>query len=230
MSYNDGYVHLDFYNQEAGKEKIAEEFSEGDSLLSNALLELWNNNIKTTACCRGHGENRNAYISFIINNDSKKLIQATCEYLYLQDGIFEINFIADGHNKDYDTFCVSMGSDQDKESYLTFLHQALNYNDDIKGVGSNIPIYADNLLKFARSKNLDCRYLVNKNEMMFGYANPGTLLIFDGDVPTLSDMNSSIKETGNLQLRPISCDEESLEQFINLIYPDTFTVISDLNK
>lgn len=230
MSYNDGYVHLDFYNHDVDKEKMAESFSEGDVLLGNTLLELWNNNIKTTACCRGHGENRNAYISFIINNDSKKLIQATFEYLYLQDGIFEINFIAASHNKDYDMFSVSMGSAQDKESYLTFLHQTLNYNDDIKGIGSNILIYADNLLKFARNKNLDCRYSVNKNEMMFGYVNPGRLLVFNGDAPALSDMNDLIRETGKLQLGPISCDAKSLEQFINLVYPDTFTVANDFNK
>ncbi len=229
MSYNDGLVHNDFYDQDVDRGKIAKEFSEGDPLLESTLLELWDNNIKTSSCCKGHGEGSPAYISFIMNDDSKKLIQATCEYLYLQDGKFEINFISDS-SKDYNEFNVSMGSEQDKESYLTFLQQAINYDGSIKGVGENIPIYADNLLRFARSKELDLRYVVNKNGMAFGYTLPRGLIIFTDDMPNLSDMNSSIRKTGQLQLRPISCDENSLEEFINLIYPDTFTVQDDFDK
>lgn len=228
MSYNDGFVHDDFYDQDVDRGEIAKEFSEGDPLLESTLLELWDNNIKTSSCCRGHDDST-AYITFIMNDDSKKLIQATCEYLYLQDGKFEINFVSDS-SKDYDEFCADMGSEQDKESYLTFLHQAINYDGSIKGVGENIPIYADNLLKFARSKDLDCRYVINKNGMAFGYTTHRGLMLFTDDMPNLSDMNSSIRETGQLQLRPISCDGQSLEEFINIVYPDTFTVADDFDK
>ena len=56
MVYNDGNVHIDFYDKNSNKEEIAEQFSEGDPELKKVLLELWKNNIKTVACCRGHND------------------------------------------------------------------------------------------------------------------------------------------------------------------------------
>lgn len=228
MSYNDGYVHLDFYNQDVDREKIALDFSEGDSLLCSSLLELWENDIITTACCRGHDESSPAYVSLVIDDNSEGLIQATCEYLYLQEGRMELNFT--NGNNDYDTFTVYMASEEDKESYLNFLQQVLKHDDAFKSADNNIPVYAKHLLMFARGMGLNCRYGVEKDQMMFGYSHPGEFQFFDNDAPALSDLNDSIRKTGNLPLRPISCDEKSLEQFINLIYPDTFTQVDDFKK
>lgn len=53
--YNDGNVHLDFFKKsDKDKEKIADEFSEGNEYLKGALLSLWNSNIRTISCCAGH--------------------------------------------------------------------------------------------------------------------------------------------------------------------------------
>ena len=37
MNYNDGQVHLDFFNQKENLDQIAEDFSEGDSLLKQVI-------------------------------------------------------------------------------------------------------------------------------------------------------------------------------------------------
>ena len=43
MKYNDGKVHMDFYDQETDLFPIAEEFSEGDNKLRDLLLKMWDN-------------------------------------------------------------------------------------------------------------------------------------------------------------------------------------------
>lgn len=220
MSYNDGQVHLDFYDKDVDFTKIAGEFAEGDPLLQKCLLELWKNGINTTACCRGHNEKEPSYISLIVNNNSKMLIDATCEYIYLQERKMELSFCFGG--KDYDTFTVYMCDDKVKSEYLTFLYTFLNTKKENNAFNNNILLYANYLSKFARQFGLICRYNIGSNEMMFGFSKPGYLQIFDKNAPRLWDLIMSIKETGNLPLMPISCDASSLEQFINIIYPNSF--------
>lgn len=225
MSYNDGQVHLDFYDKEVDIEKIAKEFSEGDPLLCNSLLELWKNGIKTSACCRGHNENATAYISLVINDNSQKLIQAISEYLYLQDDKMELDFI--NHRDGYDTFTVGMADEKTKNEFLTFL---CNFLKEKKGIEDSNTVlkYANYLLLFAKKMGLSCRYAVEKNEMMFSYSYPGTIQLFDENAPRLDDLIESIRETGNLPLMPIRCDEKSLEQFINIIFPNAFVKKSSI--
>lgn len=220
MSYNDGQVHTDFYEQIENAEKIANEFSEGDELLKQGLLELWGNGIKTTACCKGHDEKMQpSYISIIIDENSRPLIQTTCEYLYLQEGKMEIDFI---NSENGDILSVYMCTEQDKINFFNFLHLNMNKNEKSEKVSNNILLYANYLLDFAKRSGLVCRYCVEKNLMMIGYTRPGTIQIFQNDAPQMDELINTIIETGNLPLTPIMCDEKSLEQFINLIYPNSF--------
>ena len=228
MSYNDGQVHTEFYNKSVDIEKIANDFSEGDYKLQSILLALWENGIMTIACCKGHDDGRPAYISFVINEKSKKLIQSTSEYLYLQDGKIELDFGFNG--KDYDTFTVYMGDEKVKEEYLNFINSLLSQRIEHDKFNNNIPEYGRYLLKFARTTGMHCRFNVGKDEMMLGFSRPGTLQIFDKDSPLLDNIIQSIKETGNIPLVPLKCSEKSLREFINIIYPNTFMVQSTIQK
>ena len=60
--------------------------------------------------------------------------------------------------------------------------------------------------------------------MAFGYCQPKVLQIFDEKAPSLDDFLPSIKETHRFSLTPINCNEESLQEFISILFPDTFTV------
>ena len=229
MSYNDGKVHTEFYDKKVNIEKIADDFSEGDSKLKSILLALWKNNIKTNACCKGHNDGRPAYISFIINENVKKIIQATSEYLYLQDSKIKLTFVCSS-SKEYDTFTVYMNDEKGKENYLNLINNLLSQRNENKEINNNIPEYGYHLLKFARTVGLNCMFIVKKDKMMFGYNRPETLQIFDENSPLLEDIIQSIKETGNIPLVPINCSEKSLQEFINIIYPNTFMVKGTIQK
>lgn len=228
MSYNDGQVHLDFYDKDVDFTKIAGEFAEGDPLLQKCLLELWKNGIKTTACCKGHNERCEPYISLVVNNNSKMLIDATCEYIYLQDDEIEIDFNSGG--KAYDTFTVHLPNEKSKRDYLmflfSFLQNKIEYNSNSN---NNISLYANYLSKIARQLRLTCRYAIIPTGMMFGFVKPGYILRFSENAPFLGDLIPTIKATGNLP-SPISCDTSSLEQFINIIYPNSFVNQDGIKK
>ena len=228
MSYNDGKVHTDFYDKQVDIKQIADDFSEGDHNLKSVLLLLWENGIMTDACCRGHDDGRPPYISFIINEKSKKLIQATSKYLYLQDGKIELDFSFYG--KDYDTFIVYMGDEKSKEDFLNFVNRLLSKKAEHETFTSNIPKYGEYLLKFARMLGVHCRFSVERDNMMLGFTKPGTAQFFNENCPSLDDMLQSIKETGNLPLVPFQCSEKSLQEFINIFYPNTFTTQNIIQK
>lgn len=228
MSYNDGQVHTEFYNQKDNIEKVAEDFSEGDNLLKNSLLKLWENNIKTMACCKGHEEKESpAYISLIIDDNSYYLVKKITEFLYLYDGKIELDF----ENGNYgDSFSISMASEQDKNYFLNFLCLSLQNNEKNVDVNNNVTLYASYLLDFAKRTGLHCRYCVEKDKMMIGYNQPNSLQLFTDDAPHMNELLDSIVKTGNLPLTPIICDEESLEQFIVTLYPNSFVNQNNIVK
>ena len=228
MSYNDGREHMEFYHESVDTEKIAAIFSEGDDKLQKVLLTIWEKGIMTNACCKGHDDERHAYISFVINENSKKLIQKTLEYLYLQDDKLELNFNYSG--KDYDTFIVYMGNEKVKEDYLNFINDLLSQRIEYEEVNNNIQEYGHYLLKFARTVGVYCRFIIEKDEMMFDFYQPGTIQLFHENSPLLDNIIQSIKETGKIPLVPLKCSDKSLQEFINLIYPNTFMVQNTIQK
>ena len=228
MSYNDGHVHMEFYDKSVDMENLAEDYSEGDDKLKKVLLSLWDNGIITTACCKGHDDGRIAYLSFAINDRIKKIIQATSEYLYLQDGKIELDFESNG--KDYNSFTVYMVNSKDKEDHYNFLNSLLSQKLEEYDEQSNILKYGNCLLKFARTMGLNCRFIVEKNNMMFGFSKPDEILMFNDNSPTLDEIITSIKETGNMPLCALNCSEKSLQELINIIYPNTFITQSTIQK
>lgn len=220
MSLNDGQVYLDFFDKKEEYKKMAEDFSEGDSLLKETLLKLWEKGIKTIACCKGHEDkSAPAYISFIMDHNSMETIQSTCDYLYMQDGDITLNFL--NSEEDYNIFSIHMKTEEDKNKYLKFIQSILNKENENQQP-NDIPFSARCLLAYARKLDMRCRYILTKEEMMFGYFKKGENLVFNGDMPQLRELLDSVVETGKLPLIPILCDKESLEQFINILYPNTF--------
>lgn len=229
MSYNDGNEHIAFYNENVDRKQIAEQFSEGDFLLRDVLLELWESGIKTTACCKGHDDNNIAYISLIMDKNSQNLIQSICNYIYFQGDNLELSFTS-ANNKDYDTFIIYMANEETKYRFINFISNFLITENQIVDIKNRIPLYANYLLSFARKAGLDCRYLVNADEMMVGFNKPGTLSIFGENSPLLDNILDQIKDTGNLPLIPMKCSEQSIESFLSVIYPNVFEQYNSTSK
>ena len=82
MGYGDRHLYTDFYGRNDEYNDIAKQFSEDDPSLQSALVDLWNHNIRTVSCCKGHPDRGLApYISFILDNNSIDLIQASYDFL-----------------------------------------------------------------------------------------------------------------------------------------------------
>ena len=62
------------------RETYANEFCEGDAYLKKLLLILWEHNINTYACCRGH-ENYPPYVYFDCNNINNILLKNLLYYI-----------------------------------------------------------------------------------------------------------------------------------------------------
>ena len=230
MVYNDGKVHIDFYDKNSNYEEIAEQFSEGDPQLKRVLLELWKNNIRTVACCRGHSDKEIPYITLIIDNNSRKLIKETSKYLYTQVDGMGLDFVH-YDDEEYDTVTINMVSQKDKNEYFNFLHNYLNFCYEINEPSNDIMTYADYLLKFARESGLNCRYFVDEAKMLFAFKPKKYWTYFDEDkAPLLKDKLVLISETKTFPLATMKCDSRSLEQFINLLYPGSFEKQNSIQK
>lgn len=190
---------------------------------------LWRNGIKTNACCKGHDDGfRLAYLSLIMDEHSNKLIQVACEYLYLQGDKAMVEF--SNNRSGYNTFIIRMADESVKNDWLEFLHNFLNRKNEIPEVDTAIQTYAAYLLTFAGKTGLHCRYTIENDQMMFGYSYPGTVQIFDEQAPQLDSLIDSIAATKTFPLTPVICNEKSLEQFINIIFPGSYTKSGDTQK
>ena len=80
MNYNDGKVHVEFYDKPEEYEMIAEQFSKGNPLLKETLLVLWKNGIKTIASTNGD-ENEKPFIMFQMTRENTRLVEALCNLI-----------------------------------------------------------------------------------------------------------------------------------------------------
>lgn len=225
MNYNDGKIHTEFYNEDVDRKEIAKQFSEGDEQLEKCLLELWDNGIQTTACCRGHDTNEHKcqpYISLKFNHGIHGLIDNLYNYICLPENrhSIELDFLYNSKNDSFN-FSITMDNEQSKQRCLSFISRYLNNHkiDDLSNLGS-IASGAKDLLVFACLNNLDCRFgVTNDKDMQFCYTTPGHMPIFDANALQLDDIIDDIKANHNLPLAPISCNENSIKQFLDFIHP-----------
>lgn len=151
MSYNTGKV---LNTDEIGNvEKAFNDFAEGNVYLEKLLLECYNLNIKTRACCAGHEEKQQCpYISFLYIEENKnfiyylllKLGELGIEFDYMKvesNSGFSLNF------KMYDSKCFKIildllpQYDRTRYYYLDLPISAKNYIDIINYIeNSNLVV------------------------------------------------------------------------------------------
>ena len=96
-----------------------------------------------------------------------------------------------------------------------------NDSEENKKPKNNIPLYADRLLACAKRMKNTCRYVITKEQMVFGFFE-GENDLAPGKVYDLNAFLKKIEEKRGVPFIPFACDSKSLEQFINIVYPGTF--------
>lgn len=148
--------------------EFATDFSEGDNLLKDTLLNLWNNNIRTFSCCKGHETEEYyipSYLSIIIDEYSIGLIDNLYSKLYPEkkDVTFKIGNI---NANNFDAFTIYMRGDT-KEYTLNLINKCIG----MKATG-NIDI--DNslsMLEYAKEMSLKNGIEITKDNVFLEFRN-----------------------------------------------------------
>lgn len=225
MNYNDGYSHkIDKLLIEEKKE-AATAFSEGNPLLRDCLLLLWEHNITTYACCNGHDYPQNIqnsfYLAMEVDEFSEKLIKKFCNWVQkLNTDYIKLNFLSN-NNHDFG-FCMYLRKSI-RDSVLNFIVKSieddkLNIDKDYNE-NSDYYLYGMLLRKFAIQNNASMSYdISNDNNMMFNVCPNGTLVPVEP--LNLEDCLNEIATTGRFSSVPYKCNIKSLKDFLELIYPN----------
>ena len=217
MTYNDGHIHEDFYEDSENLEKIASEFSEGNPLLASTLLTLWKNGIKTHGCCNGHEDNPISYLSIEIDKNSRFLINNICNNLEGFEDV-SVNFTCSPNMTD--AFSIDMPIEV-RDIVLNFI---LNNIKKVVGIErNNRVLYSEFLIDFAHRKSLSLRYaFASDGKQALAFSLPEVLPLFTSNIRPLEDAIECLKQTNGFATIPYSCTDESLEEFISLIYKSAF--------
>lgn len=110
-------------------EKVADDFSEGNSVLKELLLFCFRNNIKTTGCCSGHNGEKRPYIQLEFSDKNMQAILKILKKISLEDAIKNLTFIRQPGVTS--NFCISMQNDRCNEGFAQVL-EALQYEKKIE--------------------------------------------------------------------------------------------------
>ena len=188
--------------------KRAKEFSEGNVLFAATLLKLWNNNIRTTACCNGHKEFEfKSYLSFMIDDYSAPLINNLCNNIKkFDDLIISFTYIYDR----YGEMSIRM-TKKTRDKVLFYIFSNIDKLSEEKV--NNKFLYSKYFIDYARRVNLNFGYYFTNDEQFVGLTRPTTWPVFI-DPPSLDDM---LKTDNSFSLGSYSCNDESLEKLVGII-------------
>jgi hypothetical protein len=220
MKYNDGQIHEDLYQKtDEEKRSIAHEFSEGNELLENALLDLWSRGIETSGCCNGHPEkNQNlSYISIKLDNNSSYLISKIVD-LVKEDGLpdMSISFMS----RDFDNIVANITITEKTKNFIFSKISELSKQNEIYKHDNEYIEHTKYLAKFADVNILNFRYAISNSQDMLGFYNIGSIIDFSDPALDLNDEIEEIKKSGSIKNVPYKCDNESINSLLQIIFPD----------
>ncbi len=226
MAMNEPQVHkieIDKLSIEE-KQEAAMAFSEGNPILRDCLLLLWEHKITTIGCCNGHEYPHDHFsIAMEVDEFSQKLIKKFCNYV---QNINSDSIECDFGSSEYHDFDFTIRSPKNlRDDILNFIIKSIDadklviaedYNYD-----SDYYIYGMLLQKYAIQNNSDLRYgILNDNDMMFTIGPRNVIFSFEPDSPNLDDCLQEISTTCRFSSGPYKCTNESLKKFLKLIYPN----------
>ena len=219
MKYNDGHPHDDFYSKSPEElEKIAKEFSEGNEILQQTLLNLWQKGIKTRGCCNGHNDSiRKPYISLEVSeNNLLWLIGIINSILDVAGEDVEIDF--SGQKNMLITTIIP--TEEQKNFIFNILAQNAQENI-IKSPWYEIVYYALLLKEMCSRHKLTFRYgIILNDDMRIGINYPLHLIEFNENNQNLNEVLPALEEDGILKLGAYKCDLDSLRRLLRAFFPE----------
>lgn len=225
MNYNDGNVHLDFYNKSADKKEIARQFAEGDPLLYETILELWEKGIKTLACCKGHtlkdGSQTNPYLSIIIDEKSEQIVRNICNFIhyYNRDGFdlrFSNNLFCNGV---YDLY-ISVSDNISWSEILRFIKYCMVNKIEFQGPKSDMLTYIKCLMEVGNQNNICFHHCIFDDRMVVYFSKKNMLPPDVEDELVLDEeMLNFIKKHNKIPNTVMSCDEQSIKKLAEIFSP-----------
>ena len=188
-------------------------FSEGDNLLRDTLLSLWNNNICTYSCCMGHDYTEYyvpAYIAIIIDEHSISLINNICNKLLPEEKDLCVK-IGNINANNYDSFNIYMRGNT-KEKSLNFINQYVTINNDVnnKFVSESLSLF-----EFAKDLSLNFEIEIRNGVVYMEFRNKTDNITYieykaiDESIESLNNIDS----TSNLS---IMCGIDELSRIIDI--------------
>ncbi len=130
MNYNRGEIlNIDTIKD---KNKAFKDFSEDSENLEKLLKALYENNIETMACCRGHSKEQEAYIKFKVNESSLPFYQNLLNIMMdINDSEFNIQ-----NTKDFITVDIRIPAINAEYTFEKIYEMLLN--DNTKAFSQNL--------------------------------------------------------------------------------------------
>lgn len=220
-------------------EEFAKEFSEGNAILEKLLLSMWDNGIKTIACCAGHEDRESdPYIAFEVNGCSNPLIHTILSFLFKNNYIHgDVTFLFQEKSNKIRCLvvCITLTEQTKNLVFQEMLNICQNMNKEDFVVETNTVFYNAIYLSYiAKNLGLNFQYMVDieTSEMLFGFKRTGTILDYDPKHPCLLNEHMNVAENTHDLRQGVGyeCDEQTLHEFLNIIYKDSGIIIGSANK
>ena len=214
MNYNDGKVHVEFYDKPEEYEMIAEQFSKGNPLLKETLLVLWKNGIKTIASTNGD-ENENPFIMFQMTRNNTRLVEALCIFMNVSEDT-DISF---SRLKETDDIlaCNVTTTLNDRDMMLNVFKTYADKKSDYIDKESK---YAMDLYLFSVLNDIGFNYNISKNKKtlnLFHYQNDKPTVYIGEPTVNLSEVNEGLLKYHRIIYSAYQCDDESLDDFLSIM-------------
>ena len=190
--------------------EFANEFSEGDNLLKETLLNLWNNNIRTNSCCMGHETNLYsipAYVSIVLDQNSTSLLYEIYSKLYPKYKAVTFGL----YNNNQNAFTLHM-RENTKEDTLNIINQSIGKNNEI-----DIPVLknAIYILEYANKLSLKLHIDINVDKVYLEFKSltDDTTYV---EYKSLDESIESLSDLANVSHLFVMCEHDELDKIVDI--------------
>ncbi len=194
--------------------EFANDFSEGDNLLKETLLNLWNNNIRTNSCCMGHETDLYsipAYVSIVLGQNSKDLLFELFSQLYPDYKDVTLG-LSNKNIYQYDFFTLHMRGNT-KEDTLNLINQSLgkNNSDDIQVIKN--ALY---LIEFANKLSLKLHIDINADKVYLEFRSMTSDTAYI-EFKSLDESIDELLDLANVSHLFIMCEHSDLNKIVDIL-------------
>ncbi len=199
--------------------KLAEEMSEGNVYLKNALITMWENNIEVLDCSIGNKEDGiYPYITIVVDSNSVDLVNNIYDetFKYMKQNV-QINFVNDFLDNGKYRFIVNISAKNEYGNVLFGLIMKTIF--DSKGkefVQNDIVASTVHLMNLFGMGKCIFRLAVSQNVMYITVGDEETH--YSDGCLNLKDLIPTVREKRTIDYGVYKCDKESLMSLASIMY------------